>query len=281
MNSIGGVLQRAKESKLLANLDAEVWLAHLLDKDRIYLIKNPSEILEGGVLDGFWDGVKRMEVGKPLAQLTGTKEFYGMGFVINEHVLIPRPESELLVDLTKEYLKKRKSDDFVTVVDIGTGSGCILLAILKECAGVEGVGTEMSGQALEVAKKNSQIHGLEERVTWIEGDLMEQVTDKCEIIVANLPYIGTKKFNFIASNVAEFEPDIALYGGKDGLDLYRRMFQQLAEKDWQPGLIVGEFGFGQHEEMEKLLNQYYNGEDFRIIPDLAGIPRVFVIDSAS
>jgi release factor glutamine methyltransferase len=110
--------------------------------------------------------------------------------------------------------------------------------------------------------------------------LLEPLIHPVQIIVANLPYIGRERFNFVADNVARFEPEMALYGGADGLDLYRQMFEQLMEKDWRVDLLVGEFGFGQEEEMTRLLEFYFDGYDYRVIPDLAGIPRVFVVEFA-
>lgn len=257
----------------------EVWLAFLLGVDSLYLFRNPTARLTTKIEQQYWQGIAQMAEGRPLAQLTGIKEFYGLDFSVNEHVLIPRPESELLVELVREFITEKYAGRRVLVADVGTGSGAILLAILKNVPEAVGIGTDISGEALNVARKNAKTLGLEARVTWLEGDLIDSIDEPCQVVVANLPYIGHDRFNFVAENVAKYEPEVALYGGSNGLELYEKMFIQIKRKNWFPDLLLGEFGFGQEEMMELLLEENFSARRSRIIPDLAGIPRVFVVGS--
>ncbi len=278
MIKVEQLLGQVKEIGLTDRLAAEVWLAELLEKDRAFLFAYPGHRVSPAITEKFLTGVQEMAAGKPLAQLTGHKEFYGLDFRVNGDVLIPRPESELLVELVKEYLDGHGYGGRLVVADVGTGSGCILLAILKTLGFGRGIGLEISGKALEVARKNAENLGLADKVTWLESDLLSGLTEPVQVMVANLPYIGKDRFHFIAENVAKHEPEVALYGGSDGLELYRKMFAQLKKKHWKPDFLAGEFGFGQQEEMEKILKKYFRGHDYRVIPDLAGIPRVFVVE---
>jgi release factor glutamine methyltransferase len=274
-------LNLAKEMGLSDRLAAEVWLAHLIVKDRAFIFANEDLELDTKTVQQFLEGVQEMAAGRPLSQLTGYKEFYGLDFLVNEKVLIPRPESELLVDLVRQFLNTHSYGGKLLIADIGTGSGCILLAILKSLGFGKGIGVEISGEALKVAKENAVRLGLLEQVTWLEGDLLDSLDQPVNIMVANLPYIGRKTFHYIADNVARYEPEVALYGGDDGLDLYRKLFEQINGKSWQPDFLAGEFGFGQQEAMEKLLEQYFGSQKWKVIPDLAGIPRVFVVEFGS
>jgi release factor glutamine methyltransferase len=280
--TVGELLVRTHENGFQDVLSMELWLAFLLGQERKFIFLNPNFAVNKKVEQAYWEGIGEMTEGKPLAQLTGEKEFYGYSFIVNEHVLIPRPESELLVDLAAEYLRSVSTDlmaDELTVLDVGTGSGAILLALLKKLPQIKGIGVDISPQALNVAAENARRLNVVERVQFLEGDLLEPVKTPCQVLLANLPYIGTEKFNFVAANVVRYEPPVALYGGTDGLEHYRRLFGQIAACGWFPGLLAGEFGFGQHELMAKLLADSFPGRQARIIPDLAGIPRVFVITS--
>jgi release factor glutamine methyltransferase len=280
MPTIGEILRENKQKGLIEPLSAELWLGYLLGLSKEAIFTRSEEDLPDIQTEKFWQGVEEIRQGKPVEQLIGYKEFYGMSFMVNDNVLIPRPESEMLVDLAKDFIQENLTGQEVRVVDVGTGSGCILLALLKTCLDAQGVGIEISPEALVVARGNAQALGVEERVELLQGNLLEPVERECQIILANLPYIGREKFNFVADNVAKYEPEVALFGGPDGLDLYRQMFEQLNQKKWRPRLMAGEFGFGQEEAMRDVLTKYFSDQNFQIIPDLAGIPRVFVINFA-
>lgn len=279
MATIAEILEGTRRGGCTETLSAELWLAFLLGKDRQFVFLNPTLELNKKIERRYWQGITELAEGKPLAQLTGLREFYGLPIVVNEDVLIPRPESELLVEMACAHAKKHYPGRPFRVADIGTGSGAILLAVLKNMPNAEGIGTDISQAALRVASCNAEKLGLAARVQWREGDLLLPVDRPCQIVLANLPYIGTERFNFVSGNVARYEPAMALYGGTDGLDLYQRFFAQLTGAGWFPELLVGEFGFGQQSLMEELLWRYFPQRQWRIMPDLAGIPRVFVLGS--
>ncbi|MCC6643444.1 peptide chain release factor N(5)-glutamine methyltransferase [Candidatus Peregrinibacteria bacterium] len=262
------------------NLAIEVWLAECVGKDKTYLFINGEIEVDGEVEQRYWQGVNRLMAGEPLAQLIGYKEFYGIKFQVNADVLIPRPESELLVDLSRKFIQENCQNlAEIRVIDVGTGSGCILLSLAVVENQVKGLGLEISEEALKVARTNLEFLKIEERVNLKKSDLLQEAADfPADIILANLPYIGTEKFNFVANDVEKYEPAVALFGGSDGLDLYRKMFDQLQKFPWKPRLMIGEFGFGQAEIMETVLKEKFpEAIAMEIINDLAGIPRVFVL----
>lgn len=260
-------------------LAIEVWLADCLEKTKEYLFMERDSVVSETQEQRFWTGIDRMIDGEPLAQVRGKKEFYGMDFIVNKHVLIPRPESELLVELARNYIKENVAGREVKVADVGTGSGCILLALSKVEKAVNGLGLEISEQAMQVAKKNLLNMDLSQRVELRHSDLLEAIGGfDPEIILANLPYIGTVEFNFVAKDVEKYEPHLALFGGPDGLDLYRKLFDQINGLSKNPQIVIGEFGFGQAEKMNNLLLEKFPTIASReIVNDLAGIPRVFVL----
>lgn len=277
MPTVAQILAEAKNQGLRDVLAGEMWLGYLLNSSKENLFSYPEREVSVEVQERFFAGVKEMLEGKPVGQLIGSREFYGLNFFVNGDVLIPRPESELLVDLAKRFIDENLLGQQVTVADIGTGSGCILLALLKNCSEVKGIGVEVSDKALDVARRNAEKLDLDGRVKFFQGNLLEPLVEPCQVILANLPYIGREKFHFVAENVAKFEPEVALFGGADGLDLYREMFAQLDRLSWKPAFLAGEFGFGQEEIMREVLAKYFPIGSFDIIPDLAGIPRVFVV----
>ncbi len=258
-------------------LEIDLWLAHVLRRDRQWVFMNSDAEISEELHREFVHGVELLKTGKPLAQMTEVKEFYGLEFKVDEHVLIPRPETELIVDMAKEFIQKNTSLIRPRVLDVGTGSGCIILALASVIPDMVGVGVDMSEEALVVAQGNAVRLGLDGRVDLKRGDLLAGIDESFDVLLANLPYIGTKRFNYVDKNVSDFEPDMALFAGDDGLDLYRKMFKQLSEFSWRPRIMIGEFGFGQEEEMCKLLEQSF-ASHYEIIDDLAGIPRVFVVN---
>ncbi len=264
------------KQKGLNNIDSWALMKFVtgMEDSKLFLSNDRELTLEQR--DFFIENVENLLNGKPLAYITGKKEFYNLEFFVNNNVLIPRPESELIVDMVLEFVKKNGLKD-VIIADIGTGSGCILLAIIKNLKESNGIGIDISKKALEVANSNAENLGIGKQITLLNCDLLDSFNDKVDIIVANLPYIGKVRFNFVAGNVLNNEPEIALFGGDDGLDLYRKLFQQINQKTWKPKIMFGEFGFGQEELMLDLLRQYFKEYHFEIINDLAGIPRIFIV----
>lgn len=258
-------------------IGVEVLLARALKVSKEQLFAHPEKVLSDEENGEFFNDVERLRSGEPLAYVIGEKEFYGLVFEVNEHVLIPRPETELMVDKVKEFV----GDKPAKVLDVGTGSGAIAVAVAHSLPEVHVTATDVSGEALQVAQRNAQQHGVQDRIDFIESDLLEEVDGSFDVIVANLPYIGEERFRFVSKETEEFEPHVALFGGVDGLQLYRRLFEEMKEKSMKPGLLLGEFGFVQGEEMSALLSNFFDQYEWRIEKDYASIERIFVVSFAN
>lgn len=285
--TIGVLLAEAKKRLQNSNSDflgLELILSHALGITRQQLITQSQKMTTPEQQASFWALFERFYAGEPVAYLIKRKEFYGLDFYVDKRVLVPRPETEMLVDEVINYTEKRANDRAerrqpvpVQVLDVGTGSGCIAVAIAKNLPQAHVTAVDISAEALQVAAQNIKKHGLEERINLLQSDLIAAVEDPFDVIVANLPYIGEKKFNFISREAKEYEPSVALFGGEDGLQLYRNLFTQLQQKKWQPKVLLGEFGFLQGEEMRKLLAQFFREENWTIRHDLASIERMFMV----
>lgn len=258
-------------------LGAELLLAFVLGKDRAYLVANGNEEVGESVQQKFEELMGRMLKGEPVAYLTGIKEFYGLDFFVDKRVLIPRPETERLVEKVLGYPLAVVGP--ARILDVGTGSGCIAVSVAKNLPHAKVAGVDISADALEVARKNAKHNGV--NVQFLESDLLAAVDGPFDVIVANLPYIGEKKFNFVSKSASDYEPHLALFGGDDGLQLYRKFFQQLAAKSWRPRLLLGEFGFLQTEELEKLFAEFFPQNKIRFEQDYAHIDRLFMVEFSS
>ncbi len=266
-----------------ALLDAEVLLAYALGEDREYLISHGEEEMNKSITALFEEYLKHIERGKPMAYILGEKEFYGLNFFVDERVLVPRPETEHVVEKALDFL--RANDEVgrkFRILDVGTGSGCISISIAHGFSESEGeIGqidaVDISETALEVAKVNVSQYGFEKIVHVYQSDLLENIEEgeRFDLIVANLPYIGENDCN-VSSDVQKYEPRAALFGGSDGLELYKKMFQQLRDKRVGFEMMIGEFGFGQRKELEELLSKYFD-QEWSVEKDHAGIDRIFVI----
>lgn len=290
---------------LIFGLESEVLLAHVLGCRREDLIVNLNEEVSPDDEKLFLKYIADASDGRPISYITHGKEFYGLDFFVDERVLVPRPETEMIVDEVLSYLKStgcenpEDPENFEKslfgpdrkILDIGTGSFNIPAAILKNCDGVFAHAVDVSEDAMEVAKINREAHGLETRAEIYWSDLLSQVEDDFfEVITANLPYVvkGTE-----SANVAANEPAAALYGDGDGLDegscdglgLYKKLVQQIVDRGIGFNLMVCEFGIDQADEVTAMLNKFFEqlgwkkgvDADFEIKSDLAGIPRIFVI----
>ena len=201
----------------------------------------------------------------PLQYLTGSQEFMGFSFAVNENVLIPRQDTEILVE---EAIRALGSG--MRVLDVCTGSGCILLSLLKLCAGLEGTGTDLSEKALQVAGENARRLGVE--ASFVQGDLFEPVSGKYDCIVSNPPYIASREVDVLMEEVRDHEPRMALDGGEDGLYFYRKIAVQSPKYLNDRGRIFLEIGFDQGEAVAGLLAPAF--DEVRIVQDLAGLDRV-------
>lgn len=186
---------------------------------------------------------------KPVQYTKGHVEFYKLKFIVTPDVLIPRPETELLVDEVLSFITQNPKKQY-KVLDIGTGSGNIAIAIAKNVPQVKVIATDISNAALEVAKQNARFHQVNHQITFLQSDLLTNLPSHSssgnsdpEIIVTNLPYIPSARIPYLDSSVKDFEPQVALDGGEDGFELYRKLFKQIAEKGWKPKLLIGEIDY--------------------------------------
>lgn len=254
-----------------AHLLCEVLLSYVLRCSREYVFTYSDLELSATAVGAFLNLVKKCATGYPLAYLIKNKEFYGLDFYVDERVLIPRPETELTVTVALSFLSPKS-----TFLDIGTGSSAISVSLLKNIPGLCGTASDISADALHVARINAEKHSVSDRLMFIESDLLSNISGKYDVICANLPYVGTKINDFVDKNVEKFEPHTALFGGADGLSLYKKLFQQLVCGKVEFRYLIGEFGFGQVDDLQKLLNKYFD-QRWEVKTDLQSIPRVFIV----
>jgi len=239
-------------------LSAELLLCHVLALTRIELYTQFDKSVPQRQLDMLRDLVKRAGLHEPVAYLTGRTEFYSIELDITADCLIPRPETELLVQRAIEFLRMRDGVQFVC--DLCTGSGCIAVAIAKNFPDARVIATDISAGALEVAARNVTKHGLNERIELLQGDLFEPLVGQLDVtefdmIVCNPPYVSSAEYETLAPNVKDYEPKSALLAGTDGLDVYRRLIDR-ADSFLKPGAaLVLEIGYGQGPAVLDLLEQ--------------------------
>lgn len=260
-------------------LDTELLLSYATKQTREYLFQNPEKNVEKKTKDMFKKYVERRKKKTPIPHITHNQDFFGIRLYVNEHVLIPRPETEELVEDVVRTFEENKN--IKLILDVGTGSGCIAIALVKSIPKIKVLGLEISKKALEIAKKNTKNHKLDKRIKLIQSDLLSRLPKKevgtPKIIVANLPYIGTKTNNFIAEDVKLHEPKEALFGGEDGLDHYRNLLKQIAKKNISFKAMFFEIGFSQTEAIEKEIRKFLPKSKIKILKDLAGFPRTVKI----
>ncbi|MBO5245090.1 MAG: peptide chain release factor N(5)-glutamine methyltransferase [Selenomonadales bacterium] len=253
-------------------LDAEVLLSHVVKCDRIHLYVNFDRPLVDEELAEFRGMVKARAERTPVAYILGEKEFMGHPFRVTPDVLIPRPDTEILVE---EAIRLLEGKDDARIVDIGTGSGAILLSVLKGTTGSTGMAVDLSSAALAVAKSNAESLGVADRADFRLGDLYEPVDGKFDMILSNPPYIPVCDMADLAPEVKQ-EPEMALVGGEDGLDFYRRLIDEAPDYLTEDGIILFEVGIHQAREVA-FLGELRGFGNQRILNDYAGIERVVIL----
>lgn len=272
-----------------ARLDAEVLLGHVLGMDRVSLYVNHDRPLETREVDAYREALRARGRGTPVAYITGKKEFLRMTLAVGPDVLIPRPETELLVEAVAGRL--RAGDKPLVLADVGTGSGAIALGLARALPGARVLAIDVSAAALSVARKNIESHGLEERVRLVQGDLLEPVAEALhgggalpwpwlsgdrllDAVVSNPPYIPARDWDRLPWDVRDHEPRLALDGGPDGLAVYRRLIPQAAALLRPGGLLALEIGHDQERAVRALLDAGGAWDDVQVDKDYAGHPRV-------
>jgi release factor glutamine methyltransferase len=256
-----------------ARLDAEVLLGHLLGKDRGWLWAHPEFAVPAVTVERFAGLLARREQREPLAYLLGEWEFYGRPFFVSPAVLVPRPETELLVEAVVKWARARQAQ---TIADIGTGSGAIAVTLAVELPAVEIFAVDLSPDALAVARRNTARHAVQERVHLLKGDLLEPLRGHARLpldaIAANLPYIALEEYPDLMPEVRDYEPDLALTAGEGGLALIRRLIAAAPSLLQEDGFLALELGFGQADAVKAML-QAAAWRQVAVIEDYCGIPR--------
>jgi len=249
--------------------EAELLLRHALKIDRVELYQELNCVLSTVQDEEFQRLIERRLNNEPAAYIIGHREFYGLDFTVNPDVLIPRPESEMLVGKAIELVHNHCLS---TVADIGTGCGAIAISLAINLPDSVIFATDISASALRVAFSNCRKHGVTDRVELLQGDLLDPLPGPVDLIIANLPYV--REPELCAVNTVNFEPILALNGGADGLDTIRRLCLQTGKKLCPGGYLLLEVGQGQGESVTDFLRSLYPSAEVELMPDLSGIGRV-------
>jgi len=254
-------------SKILKNnkvkthqLDSEIILSSILKKKKEKIIIDSEKKVSRIIVNNFNKLIIRRSTKEPLAYILKEKEFWSKSFFVNRNTLIPRPETELLCDIVIKKIKNRKP----YILDIGTGTGCILLSVLSEIKKAKGIGIDVSKAAIEVAKKNSNNFDLNQRAKFFTKSLNDIYNYKFDLIVSNPPYIKTSDIKNLSDDVRKFEPKIALDGGKDGLDVIKKVIYKSKTILKKLGLLALEIGYGQHYKVSQILKKQGFKEEFLV-----------------
>ena len=261
-------------SKFIPNplLDAEILMAKIINKDRNYILLNYSNPINKNDLNDFYKLIEQRSLGNPVAYLTKKKSFWNSEFIVSNDTLIPRPDTELVVDNALKLTKQRNK---LNILDIGVGSGCILLSILKERQDFFGTGIDKSEKCLNISKMNAINLKISSRVKLYKSDVDKFNLGKYDLIVSNPPYINSCKIKYLEREVAEFEPKLALDGGLDGLSVIRKVIKKSSELIKKNGKFILEIGFDQKNKVIDFLKKegFYINSTLR---DLANNDRCIV-----
>jgi release factor glutamine methyltransferase len=256
-----------------AELDARILLGAVLGLDLTGLIAQAARPLTEAEAARLAQHGQRRIAGEPVARILGTREFWGLPFRLSEATLVPRPDTETVVELALEIFRERKAFHPPRIVDIGTGSGAILLALLHEIPGAVGVGTDLSLTALKTARDNAAALGLADRASFVACSYAAALRGTFDLIVSNPPYIPSAEIPKLSIEVREHDPHLALDGGNDGYDAYRALIPQATERLAPGGALIVEAGQGQARNIETLMTAGALVVDRPPKADLAGIPR--------
>ena len=279
MTSIAEALKQARE--LLAvngvadpHRESVSLLARALGKDKTFLYAHPEYALAYDERKLFESYLARRAGREPFQYITGVQEFYGLEFEVTPGVLIPRPETEMVVDQALRLFREFNTPNFC---EIGVGSGCISVTILHELRTARAVAVDVSMTALEVSRRNAARHGVAERLSLIESDVFDSLTDHTfDAIVSNPPYVPVREFAGLQAEVRDFEPQVALTDGSDGLSIIRRIIDESPRFLRPRGWLLMEIGFDQSEKVSLMFAPEI-WESPKLLPDLQGIPRLVAV----
>jgi release factor glutamine methyltransferase len=253
-------------------VEAEILLTHVLGASRSTLLAHPERLLKTAELDRYRALVEERVLGYPLPYLTGKVAFYGLDIEVSPEVMIPRPDTEVLVELA---LARQPT----TVIDVGTGSGCIAVALATHLPGITVYAIDISRPALAVAQRNAERHGVQDRIQFIVGDLLDRRPAPVDLIVSNPPYVSGDEWASLPSTIRHHEPRLALDGGPDGLDVIRRLLSQSQGLLEPGGGVLVEIGADQGDDAQDIARTCFPERDtvIRVHPDLAGRDRVLEV----
>jgi release factor glutamine methyltransferase len=269
-------------------LAAELLLLHVMGKDRTWLYAHPEDEISAEQEKQFLSLVERRAKGEPTQYLTGKQEFWGLEFEVTPAVLIPRPETEHVIEVALDRLaigeiragrKQTLSGEGLNIADIGTGSGCIAVALAKDLPGAQFVATDISPSALEVARRNAERAGSAERIRFVLSNLFDEIpsSQRFQLIASNPPYIGRNEASTLPPEVRDHEPEVALFGGEEGYELYADLVTQSAGHLEPGGILVLELGHNSLPAVQPLFDTP-EWTNIGVTNDLAGIPRVIAAE---
>ena len=273
-NSAGETLMRTGSPD--AQLEAEVLIRHVLRIDRATFFKDLEQPVTDCDRERLDDLVNRRLNREPLNYITGLREFYGLDFEVSDSVLIPRQETELLVDTVISLARSRPKCE-MKICDIGTGSGAIAVSVAVNLPSAEVMAIDISQRALDIADSNRRMHGVYNRVSLRRGNLLEPVDWKPEIIVSNPPYIRRSDLSLLQPEI-QYEPSVALDGGPDGLEVIRGLLRQSSDKVSSTGAILFEIDSSQKDSARMLSREYFPNSEISILDDLSGNSRAILIE---
>lgn len=276
--SIGEALRQAAQTLeqsavAEARREASSLLSHVIKRDRTFLISHGEDLLDEGEWERFEEAVARRAAGEPTQYITGTQDFFGRTFSVTPDVLIPRPETELLVEAALQVMKAS-----AVVCDVGTGSGCIAVTLLCERSDARAVALDISDAALEIARQNAHAHSVHDRIELVRSDCFSELEamQQFDLIVSNPPYVAANMLSGLQREVRNHEPVIALSPGADGLSIIRRLLLEAPQFIRGHGYLLMEIGFDQGEAVQTLIdNNVWTLRE--ILPDLQCIPRIVVL----
>ena len=252
-NTLNQGINILKANKIInPHLDSEILLSESINRDKKHIILNPKQILNNKQLDCFNSFIERRKNGEPIAYLINKKDFWKDEFYVNKDVLIPRPDTELIIE---QILKIYPEQSQLQILDIGTGSGCILLSIIKERANFYGTGIDISKKSINVSKFNAKQLNLTNRVKFIHSSVDNFNIGKYDLIVSNPPYIELLRLKYLEKNVVNFEPKLALSGGFDGFSKIRKVISKARTLIKKNGKFILEIGFNQKNKVKKILKE--------------------------
>jgi len=279
MKAIGEVLRETeatfeKTGSPTPRLDAEVLLSHCLKANRIRFFTHPEQVLDEKTLADYDDAIKRRQKGEPVSYIIGRKEFWSLFFHVNSHVLIPRPDTEIIVEETLAVMLEQPQDQW-TILEIGTGSGAIAIALASEQKNAKITATDISEMALHVARENAQSNNVAERIFFVQSDMFASLNDQqFDMIISNPPYISSHDFSLLPEGIRHYEPHLALIAGNDGTEFHQHLIDGGLSYLNQGGWLIMEMGAGQGKTIQKYFEAAKSYEGINIRCDYAGMERV-------